>query len=200
MLEFQPKEIFMTLRDKSDANSQQAIPVASAVKVNLVRRRLLIGSAVVGIGGVAAAAIHDGELGGPSQTHRGAVPWQEGTADAPPGVSGSGYVYFTPAEVAFIEAAVGTTDSRMIRSGPAPSKRTCLSFWIGNSPASSGSGDHYYPRRSLAQGHAGTGLSKPLQPRAAVSRGHCGDRQVRRREFQRRRTSASSRRTIRTRC
>jgi len=45
----------MKARDKSDD-----LPA-----VNLSRRRLLIGSAVVGIGG-AAAAIRDGELGAPA--------------------------------------------------------------------------------------------------------------------------------------
>src|ERR1700689_537998 len=92
---------------RHSANSIQREPIAPAVKVNLVRRRLLLGSAVVGVGGVVAAAIHDGELGGPPQTFRGAVPWQEGTADAPPGASGTGYVFFQPAEGAFIEAAGG---------------------------------------------------------------------------------------------
>ena len=84
----------MMLPDKSDTDPPHATPVVSTSDVNLVRRRLLIGSAVVGVGGVAAAAVHDGELGGPPQTFRGAVPWQEGTADAPPGVSGSGYLLF----------------------------------------------------------------------------------------------------------
>src|SRR5580692_2122955 len=97
------KGIVMTSRNESDARRT----------VNLLRRRLLMGSTVVGIGGV-AAAIHDGELGAPPQTFRGAVPWQEGTADAPPGVSGSGYIFFTPAEVELIEAAVG----RLIPNDP----------------------------------------------------------------------------------
>src|ERR1700734_1144948 len=57
------------------------------VKVNLVRRRLLLGGTVVGIGGVATAGIHDRGLGGPQQTFRGAVPWQEGAEDVPPGGS-----------------------------------------------------------------------------------------------------------------
>src|SRR3984957_5013212 len=84
------------------------------VTVNLVRRLLLLGGTVVGIGGVAAAAIHDGELGGPQQTFRGAVPWQEGTADVPPGASGSGYAFFAPAEAAFVEAAA----ARLIPQDP----------------------------------------------------------------------------------
>ena len=83
-------------------------PKAPVEATDLQRRRFLIkGAAIAGIGGAAAAALHDGELGGPAQTFRGAVPWQEGTADAPPGASGSGYTFFTPAEGLFIEAAVG---------------------------------------------------------------------------------------------
>src|ERR1700733_1411541 len=82
--------------------------------LNLLRRRLLLGGAVAGIGGVAAAVVQDGELGGPAQTFRGAVPWQEGTADAPPEVSGTEFVFFTAAEIAFIEAAVG----RLIPNDP----------------------------------------------------------------------------------
>ncbi len=144
----------MTLPDESIANSQ---PVASAVEVNLVRRRLLIGSAVVGIGGAAAAAIHDGELGGPSQTYRGAVPWQEGTADAPPGVSGSGYVYFTPTEVAFIEAAV----ARLIPNDPVGpgAVEANVPFFLDRQLAGKfGQGDHFFlggpwPKGTPEQGY-----------------------------------------------
>src|SRR5665213_3762829 len=85
---------------------QRTTATTATVKVNLDRRRFLLGSAIAGVGGAAAAALHDGELGAPPQTIAGSVPWQEGTADAPPGVSGSGYVFFEPAEVAFIESAV----------------------------------------------------------------------------------------------
>ncbi len=54
------------------------------VKPTVNRRRFLVAGAVAGTAGVSAAAgIHDGELGGPPQTFNGAVPWQEGTADAP---------------------------------------------------------------------------------------------------------------------
>jgi gluconate 2-dehydrogenase gamma chain len=129
-------------RPSSD-NLPQRVPRAPTVNVNLVRRRLLLGGAVVGIGGAAAAAIHDGELGGPPQTFRGTVPWQEGTADAPPGVSGLGYVYFTPQEVAFIEAAVG----RLIPSDPVGpgAVEANVPFFLDRQLAGKfGRGDHYY--------------------------------------------------------
>jgi gluconate 2-dehydrogenase gamma chain len=81
------------------------------------RRRFLIGTTMAGATGVVSGAVvglHDGELGGPPQTLRGAVPWQEGTADAPPETSAGGYVFFSPAEQPFIEAAV----ARLIPNDP----------------------------------------------------------------------------------
>lgn len=76
--------------------------------VDLSRRRLLLAGAA-GLAGTAGAAIaiHDGALGGPAQTIHGEMPWAPGSADSPPGVSGSEYKYFKPEELAFIEAAVG---------------------------------------------------------------------------------------------
>jgi gluconate 2-dehydrogenase gamma chain len=77
------------------------------------RRRFLVGSAVAGAAGAASAAStapspagHDGELGAPPQTISGSVPYQEGAADVPPGVTGTDFIFFTAAERAFIEAAV----------------------------------------------------------------------------------------------
>jgi len=143
--------------------------------VNLVRRRLLIGSAVVGMGGVAAAAIHDGELGSPPQTIRGAVAWQEGTADAPTGVSGSGFVFFTQTEVAFIESAVG----RLIPNdevGPGGVEANVPFFSGSTTRWQVRAGRPFFPRRSMAQGHAGTGISNPIQSRTTVSRCDGSDR------------------------
>jgi gluconate 2-dehydrogenase gamma chain len=124
---------------------------------NWNRRRFLIGSAIAGIGGVAAAAIHDGELGGPAQTFRGAVPWLEGTADAPPSVSGSGYVFFSPTEAAFIEAAVG----RLIPHddvGPGGIEAGVPFFLDRQLAGKFGRGDHYYlggpwPKGTPEQGY-----------------------------------------------
>jgi hypothetical protein len=44
---------------------QQFNKVSAEAKVNPDRRRFLVGSAVAGTGSVAAASIHDGELGAP---------------------------------------------------------------------------------------------------------------------------------------
>jgi gluconate 2-dehydrogenase gamma chain len=120
-----------------------AIDAAATVEVNLVRRRFLVGGAAAGIGGIAVAAIHDGELGAPPQTVQGSVPWQEGTADAPPGASGSGYVFFAAAEVAFIEAAVG----RLIPNdtlGPGAVEAGVPFFLDRQLAGPFGRGDHYY--------------------------------------------------------
>src|ERR1700689_3855846 len=132
-------------------------PVASILKSNLDRRRFLIGSAVAGLGGAAAAALHDGELGGPAQTFRGAVPWQEGTADAPPGASGSGYIFFTPTEVALVDAAVG----RLIPDDPVGpgAVEAGVTFFLDRQLAGKfGQGDHYFlggpwPKGTPEQGY-----------------------------------------------
>src|SRR3984957_13725341 len=123
---------------------------------NWDRRRFLIGSALAGIGGV-AAAMHDGELGGPPQTIRGAVPWQEGTADSPPGTSGSGYAFFAPGEVAFIDAAVG----RLIPNDPIGpgAVEAGVTFFLDRQLAGKfGRGDHYFlggpwPKGTPEQGY-----------------------------------------------
>jgi len=156
------------LRDKSDV----ANPEAPALEVNLVRRRLLIGSAVAGMAGAAAAAIHDGELGGPPQTFRGAVPWQEGTADAPPGVVGSGYAFFTPPEATFIVAAVG----RLIPNDPVGpgAVEANVPFFLDRQLAGKfGRGDHYYlggpwPKGTPEQGYQ-TRFSPAQLYRAAMA-------------------------------
>jgi gluconate 2-dehydrogenase gamma chain len=134
----------------------------SAIKVNLMRRRLLIGGAVASVGAAAVGAIRDGELGAPPQSFRGAVPWAERTADAPPGASGSGYVFFSPAEAAFIEAAVG----RLIphdEVGPGGVEASVPFFLDRQLAGKFGQGDHYF---------LGSGLSKPIQPCADLPRGN----------------------------
>jgi gluconate 2-dehydrogenase gamma chain len=151
----------MPPQDKSDTQ-----------RPNLDRRRFLIGSAIAGIGGVAGAAIHDGELGGPAQTFRGAVPWQEGTADAPPAASGSGYVFFTPTEVAFIEAAVG----RLIPNDPVGpgAVEANVPFFLDRQLAGKfGQGDHYFLGGPWPKGTPEQGYQSRFSPsqlyRAAIA-------------------------------
>ena len=128
------------------------------VELAFDRRRFLVGGAVAGAAGVATAAtIHDGELGAPPQTFNGEVPWQEGTADAPPGATGTDFVFFTPAERAFIEAAV----DRLIPSDPVGpgAVEAGVPFFLDRQLAGPfGRGDHYFlggpwPKGAPEQGY-----------------------------------------------
>jgi gluconate 2-dehydrogenase gamma chain len=109
----------------------------------IARRSLLLGGAAVGAGGLAAAAIHDGELGAPPHIYRGAVPWQEGAADSPPEAVGTDFKFFTASERAFIEAAV----DRLIPPDPVGpgAVEANVPFFLDRQLAGPfGRGDHYY--------------------------------------------------------
>jgi gluconate 2-dehydrogenase gamma chain len=112
----------------------------------LDRRRFLIGTAVAGATGTvvgAGIARHDGELGGPPQVFRGAVPWQEGAADSPREESAGGYLFFTAPEQAFIAAAV----ARLIPSDPTGpgAVEAGVPFFLDRQLASTyGSGEHFF--------------------------------------------------------
>src|SRR4051812_624402 len=73
-------------------------------KPSIGRRTFLINAALVGT--AAAASLQNEYPLAPSRTIHGVMRWQEGNADAPPGVSGTEFRFFAPAERAFIEAAV----------------------------------------------------------------------------------------------
>jgi gluconate 2-dehydrogenase gamma chain len=144
------------------------------VKLTFDRRRFLVGSAVAGTAGVAAAAakLHDGELGGPPQTISGAAPWQEGTADAPPGVSGTDFRFFTPAERKFIEAAV----DRLIPPDPVGpgGVEANIPFFLDRQLAGPfGRGDHYYLGGPWKKGAPEQGYQMRFSPaqlyRAAIA-------------------------------
>lgn len=108
------------------------------------RRRFLVGTALVGAAGTAgAASVHDGELGAPARDFRGEVPFQEGTADAPPGVSGTDFQFFTPDERAFIEAAA---DRLIPKSpeGPSATEANVPFFLDRQLSGRFGRGDHYF--------------------------------------------------------
>ncbi|HZP66111.1 MAG TPA: gluconate 2-dehydrogenase subunit 3 family protein [Rudaea sp.] len=111
---------------------------------SLDRRSFLIGTVLAGAAGLGGAASrHDGGLGAPSETLRGGMPWMEGTADAPPGVSGTDFRFFTAAERAFIEAAV----NRLIPNddiGPGAVEAN-VPFFIDRQLAGQfGRGEHFY--------------------------------------------------------
>jgi gluconate 2-dehydrogenase gamma chain len=144
---------------------------------NAGRRRFFIASAAAGIGSAAAAPVqelpvHDGELGAPPQTFRGAVPWQEGAADEPPGASGSGYVFFAAAEAAFIEAAV----ARLIPNDPAGpgAVEAGVPFFLDRQLAGRfGRGEHYFLGGPWPKGTPEQGYQSRFSPaqyyRAAIA-------------------------------
>jgi gluconate 2-dehydrogenase gamma chain len=141
-------------------------------ELNVGRRLFLIGGTLAGIGGTAAAVLHDGELGGPPQTFKDAVPWAEGTADSPPGASGTGYVFFSAAEAAFIEAAVG----RLIPSDPVGpgAVEAGVPFFLDRQLAGLfGRGDHFYLVGPWAAGTPEQGYQGRFTPaqlyRAAIA-------------------------------
>ena len=143
-----------------------------STKVSLDRRHFLIGGIAAGVAGVSAATVHDGELGGPPQTFRGVVPWAEGTADAPPEASGSGYVYFTPVEADFIEAAVG----RLIPNDPVGpgALEANVPFFLDRQLAGPfGRGDHYFLGGPWPKGTPEQGYQSRFSPaqlyRAAIA-------------------------------
>jgi gluconate 2-dehydrogenase gamma chain len=117
-------------------------------KVGVDRRRFLLGSALAGTAAGAAVAVgkgavHDGELGGPAQTFRGEMPWQEGAADPPPAAEGTDFKFFTGAERTFIEAAV----DRLIPPSPVGPSATeaNVPFFLDRQLAGPfGRGDHYF--------------------------------------------------------
>jgi gluconate 2-dehydrogenase gamma chain len=140
--------------------------------LKLDRRHFLIGSVAAGVAGVSANPIRDGELGAPPQTFRGALPWREGTADAPPEAFGSGYVYFTQAEAAFIEAAVG----RLIPNDPVGpgGVEANVPFFLDRQLAGPfGRGDHYYLGGPWPKGTPEQGYQSRFNPaqlyRAAIT-------------------------------
>ena len=142
------------------------------VELAFDRRRFLLGGAVAGAAGVATAAIHDGELGAPPQTFNGEVPWQEGTADAPPGVTGTDFVFFTAIERAFIEAAV----DRLIPSdavGPGAVEAGVPFFLDRQLAGPFGRGDHYFLGGPWPKGAPEQGYQSRFSPaqlyRAAIA-------------------------------
>jgi gluconate 2-dehydrogenase gamma chain len=154
------------------SDEQRRTTSAPAAKANLDRRRFLVGTAAAGIGSVAAGVLHDGELGAPPQTFRGAVPWSEGTADAPPGASGSGYLFFAAAEALFIEAAV----ARLIPNdevGPGAVEAGVPFFLDRQLAGRFGQGDHYFLGGPWPKGTPEQGYQSRFNPaqlyRAAIA-------------------------------
>jgi gluconate 2-dehydrogenase gamma chain len=141
-------------------------------KLTLDRRHFLLGGAVVGTGGVAMAAVHDGELGAPPQSYRGAVPWQEGAADSPPEAMGQDFKFFNATERAFIEAAV----DRLIPPDPVGpgGVDANIPFFLDRQLAGPfGRGDHYFMGGPWKKGTPEQGYQMRFTPsqlyRAAIA-------------------------------
>lgn len=66
--------------------------------MKLNRRQIIAGSALIGAATAANAAV--------AREYSGSVPWQPRDADAPQAAQGTAYVFFTPEEARFVEAAV----------------------------------------------------------------------------------------------
>jgi gluconate 2-dehydrogenase gamma chain len=138
----------------------------------LDRRRFMLGSALAGAGGAAVAAgIHDGELGAPPQSFTGAVPWQEGAADAPSADTGKAG-YLTATERAFIVAAT----TRLIPPspvGPSAVEADVPVFIDRQLAGPFGRGDHYFLGGPWPKGKAEQGYQSRFNPaqlyRAAIA-------------------------------
>jgi gluconate 2-dehydrogenase gamma chain len=164
-------------RAAADSGLRAAVRTLPQNPLNAGRRRFVIASAVAGIGSAAAAPVqelpaHDGELGAPPQSFRGSVPWQEGAADAPPGASGSGYVFFEAAEAAFIEAAV----ARLIPNDPVGpgAVEAGVPFFLDRQLAGRfGRGEHYFLGGPWPKGTPEQGYQSRFSPgqyyRAAIA-------------------------------
>jgi gluconate 2-dehydrogenase gamma chain len=139
----------------------------------LSRRRFMLGTAVVGAAGTAAAAapVHDGELGAPPRDFRGEVPFLEGTADAPPEALGTDFKFFTTDERAFIEAVV---DRLIPKSPEGPSgSEADIPFFLDRQLAGLfGRGDHYFLGGPWKKGEPTQGYQMRFSPaqlyRAAI--------------------------------
>lgn len=138
----------------------------------ITRRQLLVGGVLAGAACVTGAGtLHDGELGAPPRTIKGAVPWSEGTADAPPIAEGTAYRFFTATEQAFIEAAI----DRLIppdESGPSALQAHVHVFLDRQLAGEFGRGDHYYLGGPWPKGTPEQGYQSRLSPaqlyRAAI--------------------------------
>jgi gluconate 2-dehydrogenase gamma chain len=108
------------------------------------RRTFLAGGvAIAGVAGAAAAELHDGELGAPPQTVKGAIPYAEGATDQPPGIDVTNFKFFTDEERHFIESAV----DRLIppsEVGPSAVEANVPFFLDRQLAGPFGRGDHYY--------------------------------------------------------
>ncbi len=129
------------------------------------RRHLLLG---VAAGAVATAG---GVNSARARTIKGEVPWAPGEADAPAPVQAGPYIFLTPAEAAFVEAAV----ARIIPTdelGPGAREAGCAFFIDRQLAGAYGRAARMYMQGPWAKGDKTQGYQSRLTPaqlyRAAI--------------------------------
>ncbi len=113
------------------------------------RRQLLVGGALMGAACMTGAKGPQEGASASSPTIKGAVPWREGTADAPTMAEGTDYRFFTPAERPFIEAAI----DRLIppdENGPSATQANVHVFLDRQLGGAFGTGRAFLSRRAVA--------------------------------------------------
>jgi gluconate 2-dehydrogenase gamma chain len=119
-------------------------PMAKVRTGRVNRRELLALGAVVGTAAVAEGfSPHDGLLGGPRGRYTDALPWIDGSADAPDAAPTGGWRYLNDSEVGFLTAAV----DRLIPpdpTGPGASEAGVVIFLDRQLDGPYGNGAHFY--------------------------------------------------------
>jgi gluconate 2-dehydrogenase gamma chain len=129
----------------------------------LNRRNILTLGAVIGSGAVAGAVAHDGMLGAPTQSYKGALPWREGETDAPQRASSGGWKFLTEAEAAFIVAA----SDRIIPpdpTGPSASEAGVPQFIDRQLAGNYGHGHHFFLGGPWSDGTPSQGYQSRFTP------------------------------------
>ena len=135
------------------------------------RRRLLAGGALAGAAGAAGvAAATEGALNGPPEQFHGTMPWRSGTADVPPQANGKGYLFFTPAEAAFIEAVCAHLIPND-ETGPGAIEAGVPYFIDHQLAGDFGRGDHFYLGGPWPKGTPTQGYQSRFSPSALYRAG-----------------------------
>jgi gluconate 2-dehydrogenase gamma chain len=132
-------------------------------KNEISRRQLLVGGAIVGAASITGAKGLQESTSAPSPSIKGAVPWREGTADAPTMAEGTDYRFFTQAEQSFIEPAI----DRLIppdENGPSASQANVHVFLDRQLGGAFGRGEHFYLGGPWPKGTPEQGYQSRLAP------------------------------------
>jgi gluconate 2-dehydrogenase gamma chain len=125
----------------------------------LSRRRFLARGAAAGVATAAGVALPACD----ARTIQGEMPWSPGEADAPEPIQPGPYVFFTPPEGAFIEAAV----ARLIpadESGPGAREVGCPVFIDRQLAGPYGRAERWYMQGPWSKGTTSQGYQSRLTP------------------------------------